>query len=109
MARQPVVGELVVLAGLGDIPVAGDAQAGGAVERTGGDADRRAPGGVPEQARAALRAEAAARAGVATWAVDSAQPSILEQHEILAPRSRARGYVAVPAPAFPTVADEDIP
>ena len=47
-------------------------QAGRRVERAGRDADRRAAGSVPEQARAALAAEAAPGVGVALGAEDYA-------------------------------------
>src|SRR5580693_1677250 len=85
-----------------------DPQAGGVVERAGRDADRLAPRRVPEQARAALAAEAAPRPRVAVWAVDPAQPARLHEHELLLARGAARRYVTAPAAALLAVADQNV-
>src|ERR1035437_2614997 len=72
MTRQPVAGNLVVVAGLGHEPVAGHTQPRSAVERACGDADRLAPGRIPEQARAALTTKAPTCPGIASWTLDPA-------------------------------------
>src|ERR1035437_11089674 len=59
MTRQPVAGNLVVVAGLGHEPVAGHTQTRSAVESACGDADCLGPGGVPEPALVRLTTKGA--------------------------------------------------
>ena len=106
--RESIRGQLVVVAGLGHVPMGGHAEIRGAVQGSGRDADRRPARRVPEQARAALGAEAAAGAGLAVGALDPAQAAVLHEHEVLAARGRARREVSVPAPALDAVADQHV-
>ena len=77
------------------------------VQRPGGDADRFVSRGVPEQARAALDAEASPCPRVASRTLDPTKPPFVEQDEILSCDSGGRGGMAVPAAALLAVANQD--
>src|ERR1700752_2990733 len=86
--------------------MAGQTQPGRDIQGTSGDAHRREPGRVPEQAGAALAAEAAPRPRVAAGTVDPAKAPLLDQLEILLPCRRGRRDMAVPSAALLAVADQ---
>src|SRR5438067_1610398 len=108
MAREAIVGQLVVVAGLGDVPVASGAQSGGAVDRARADADRLTLRGVIKKARPALGTEASSRPLIAAGAVDPAKPTLLDQDDVLPARRRARRHVAGPAPALLAMTDQHV-
>src|SRR6266850_7418152 len=82
MPAQAVLGKVVVVAGLADIDVGEQAQAGRPVEPSGRDADDVSFGGIPEEARSARAAEPAPRPAVAVATLDPAQAAALEQHAV---------------------------
>ena len=84
--QQAVFGQLVVVAGLRHEPVARNAQSRGRIERAGGDADHFLARGVPEQARAALGAQASPCLGVAARTPDAAKAASVEQREVISMR-----------------------
>src|SRR5439155_21558652 len=90
------------------VPVADHAQAGGLVDRAGGDRHRVAFGRIPEEARAAVPAETAARAPVALGTVDPAEGALVQDDDGVALRRRRGPCVAGPPAAFDAVADEDV-
>ena len=108
MVRQGAAWRRVVVAGLGDVPVADDAQSGRSVKRSGGNADRLALRGVPEQARSAIGAESAASSGITPRAVDPAQRTVIEDHKIAPRRRRVRRHVPIPAATFLAMADQHV-
>ena len=65
-----------------DVEVPRYAQAGRAIERADSNVDPVAPGGLPEEARAAFAAEPALGAPIALRAVDPAEAAIFEEREV---------------------------
>src|SRR5712692_2447207 len=100
MLRQPVA-DLVIVAAMRDEDVADGAQAGRRIEAAGGDRDDGAADAPPEQAGAALAAEAAL--GEAGGFVP-AQPALRLEAQIGARRIGIGADMAVEAPALPTMA-----
>ena len=88
LAALEVRVQLVVVAGVRRVDLHDRLQPGRRVERARGDADRVAVGRFPEQARAALAAEAPARVRVALRAVDPAQAILAGQPQRLTRRRR---------------------
>src|ERR671914_310790 len=100
---------VVVVAGVLGVDLPRRPQPGGSVEGARGDADGVPVGRVPEQARAALGAEAAARVRLALRAVDPAQRAVLDDPHVGAMRGRGRPDVAGPAPALAAMTEDDVP
>src|ERR1035441_666510 len=74
----------------------------------GGDADRRAVGRAPEQARAAAAAEASPRPGITARAGEPAQVRGTVDHEVLARYRGHRAQVTVPPPTLRAMADRHV-
>src|SRR5918998_5750270 len=100
--------ELVVVARVLGVDLLRRAQAGGRVEGAGGEADRVAAGRLPEQARAALGAEAAPGVGLALGALDPSETGVRGQAQLVARRGRRRPHVTGPPAAFAAVAHHDV-
>src|SRR5581483_8369947 len=100
--------DVVVVAGEVEVDLAQDRQAGRGVEAARRDADRLAAARLPEEARAALRAERATRVRDAVRTVDPPHRVGRRDDELL-PRRRGRGPdVAAPRAALGAVADDDV-
>ena len=97
-------GDLVVAAGIRSIDMARDAQLAGIVQAAGGYRDAVAAVRIPEQAGAALRAEAAA--GTGGRAVPT-QLLLSVKFQAVAGDGSVGATVAVKAPALATVANND--
>src|ERR687896_18637 len=99
---------LVVVAGELGVDLPGRLQTGRQVERARGEADRVPAGRLPEQARPALGAEAAAGVGHALPAVDPLQGAVLDDPHLVTRRGARGPHVARPAAALAAVAHHDV-
>ena len=107
VAREAVGGELVVVACLMRVPVPGDLETGGAVERAGGDIDPLAVCRLPEEARAALAAEAAAGVAVAAG-LGTQRTASSPSTEKCSSRADVNAPMYPPQPAFHAMAEEHV-
>jgi hypothetical protein len=106
MVREVVFGHVVVIPGLRDKPVAHDLHSSWSVERSGGDADRSMPWRVPEEAGAALAAEAPPGSGVTVRTLEPAKATLLQKQQMRSCHRAGCRHVPVPAAALLTVTKE---
>src|SRR5215208_42069 len=110
-ARLPALDarvDLVVVAGIRRVDLGDRLQPARLVERSRGDRDRVAVRGVPEQARATLAAESAARVGVALGTVYPAQSALGDQAKCPGGDGSGGAHVPVPAAALGAVAEDHV-
>ena len=107
VAREPVVGHDVPVAGLVGVPVARDAKPRRSVERADCDRHILGVGRLEEEARSALAAEATPKVAIAVRTFDPAK-RISVDDDVLRLGGREGAEVSTPAPALDAVADGDV-
>ena len=81
---------------------------GRAIERADSNVDPVAPGGLPEEARAAFLAEPAASVPIALRAVQPAQRALVDESQMIDLRGGECPEISAPASALLAVAQEDV-